>query len=95
MIESLKTWSDLNDEQLNKNWLQFYNNEIIRFNERIKNKPEYVPTPEHYKSVFENYNRYKELGGNGYIDAIMLNVQQLYKIHYGFEYKDRKNKEDL
>lgn len=53
-------------------------------------KPEHIPTPEHYKSVFDNYDRYKELGGNGYIDTIMENVRNLHHIHYGFDYKNDK-----
>jgi hypothetical protein len=45
--------------------------------------------------VFENYARYKELGGNNYIDAIMRNIADLYTIHHGFEpphyiHKDEK-----
>lgn len=72
--------------------MQFYNNEIIRFNERVKTKPEHIPTQEHYKSVFDNYNRYKELGGNGYIDAIMDNIKSLFKIHHGFDIEDLNKK---
>ena len=82
--------SDSNDEELKTNWLHFYNNEIIRFNERLKIKPEHVPSPEHYKSVFTNYSRYKELGGNGYVDVIMDNIKELYKIHYKFDSEDYK-----
>ena len=89
-IKDLYELSNTNDSELLTHWLYFYNNEIIRFNERIKTKPEHIPTQEHYKSVFDNYARYKELGGNGYIDAIMSNIHALYKIHYGFEYKDKK-----
>jgi hypothetical protein len=65
--------------------LHFYQNEIIRFNERVKTKPEHIPTLEHYQSVFTNYNRYKHLGGNGYIDAIMANIKRLFSIHHGFD----------
>ena len=89
-MNQLHDMSNNNDEELLKHWLFFYNNEIIRFNERVKTKPEHIPTQEHYKSVFDNYARYKELGGNGYIDAIMLNIHSLYKIHYGFDYKEKK-----
>jgi hypothetical protein len=87
-INSLQEKSDTYDENLTKNWLHFYRNEIIRFNERVKSKPEHVPTQEHYKSVFDNYTRYSELGGNGYIDAIMDNIYALFKIHHGFDIND-------
>jgi phage terminase large subunit-like protein len=40
--------------------------------------------------VFNNYERYKELEGNGYIDAIMANVYALYRIHYGFDEQEKK-----
>lgn len=82
--------SNQNDKELLTHWLYFYNNEIIRFNERLKTKPDHVPTQEHYKSVFNNYERYKELEGNGYIDAIMANVYALYRIHYGFDEQEKK-----
>lgn len=89
IIELIMNLQDQNNQyeyESGKNWLQFYNNEIIRFNERLKAKPEHIPTQEHYKSVFDNFERYKELGGNGYIDAIMSNIKSLYKIHHGFDY---------
>jgi hypothetical protein len=73
--------------------LYFYQNEIIRFNERVKMKPEHIPTLEHYRSVFINYQRYQELGGNGYIDAIMHNIKSLFSIHHGFDAEEFIRKE--
>lgn len=92
LINNLQKRSDMRDEELSKNWLHFYNNEIIRFTERVKTKPEHIPTQEHYKSVFDNYKRYKELGGNTYIDVIMDNVKVLFKIHYGFDIEELNKK---
>lgn len=92
-IDDLQKRSDEQDIELMINWLHFYKNEIIRFNERIKTKPEHIPTLEHYKSVFDNYTRYQELGGNGYIDAIMANIETVFSIHHGFTVKELNKKE--
>jgi hypothetical protein len=54
----------------------------MRFVERTHTKPHSIPSQEHYRSVFDNYNRYKELGGNGYIDIIIEQIEDLYKSHY-------------
>jgi hypothetical protein len=54
----------------------------MRFVERTHTKPDLVPSQEHYRSVFDNYRRYKELGGNGYVDVLIEQIENLYKEHY-------------
>lgn len=85
MIEKLHQASDRADLELGKNWVHFYHNEIMRFWERLQVKPELIPSEEHYKSVFENYERYKQLGGmkNGYVGAIMNSIKELHRSQYG------------
>lgn len=54
----------------------------MKFMERLEIKSDRIPTKEHYRSVFENYKHYKVLGGNGYIDIVMDQIEELYKKHY-------------
>lgn len=91
-IDQIQERSSAYDENFVKNWLHFYKNEIIRFSERLKTKPDRIPTEEHYRSVFENYTRYCELGGNGYIHAIMDNIKIVFRIHHGFDIEDLNKK---
>ena len=87
VIADLQSASTAADLELSKNWLYFYYNEILKFTERLHLKPEVIPTQEHYRSVFEHYDRYRELGGNGFISILMEQIRVSYQKHYGKEYK--------
>ena len=50
--------------------------------ERVRVHPERIPTKEHYQAVFEHYQAYQELGGNHYIDLVIQQIEELYKLHY-------------
>ena len=81
-IERVQDKSDSGEATQNAHWLNFYRNEIMKFMERIRVHPERMPTKQHYEAVFAHYEQYKRLGGNHYVDLVMSQIRELYKMHY-------------
>lgn len=81
-INRVQQRSDQGEVVQEAHWLNYYRNEILKFMERVRVHPERIPTKEHYQAVFEHFHEYQKLGGNNYVDVVMEQIEELYKIHY-------------
>ena len=59
-------------------WKNLYRKEILEFYNRIIYHKEKDYPVEMYLNIFDMYEGYKKLGGNSYIDDVMVRIREKY-----------------
>ena len=56
-----------------------YRRTIEKIYDRIHANPEWIIRRDYYKGIEEDFEAYKELGGNGYVQTLMEEVREHYR----------------
>ena len=60
-----------------------YRNRIIRFHNDLKMNPDTV-YPEHmFEAAFSDYDKYKKLNGNTYVDSVVDDIRNIFENQHG------------
>ena len=78
LMVSLRFLFSNHKKQDQVNWKNLYRKEILEFYNRIIYHGDKEYPPEMYLNIFEMYEGYKKLGGNSYVDDIMVRIREKY-----------------
>ena len=78
MMISLQFTFKSHKKQDQEYWKNLYRKEILEFYNRIIYHKEKDYPVEMYLNIFDMYEGYKKLGGNSYIDDVMVRIREKY-----------------
>ena len=73
---------------IDRNELDRISHVILRFADKIRTGEK--PNITRFKNIYEIYEKYKELGGNQYVDQEKIFIDQAYETLHGLKKKENK-----
>lgn len=70
-----------NTSIMNENEKDRLRNCVLDFSERLRTTNE-IPSSSSFQNVFREYDKYKKLGGNGYVDNEIEFIRERFDYHY-------------